>query len=127
MSRWVWLGFVAVLAAACGGRSPAATSGDVQVELSAAPRTIAALRPVTLELRFTDQHGRPLAPQTVEARASMPEMAHGAENVTFKPVGQGRYEAAHTFSMDGQWEIEVQALIEGKQIMTRVSIRVGTE
>jgi len=127
MSRLLWFALVAVLAGGCGARTEAVDSSDIRVEVSTVPRAVAALRPVTLQVRCADRRGRPVTAQMIEARLSMPEMAHGEETVTLQPAGDGRYEAAHTFSMDGVWELEVHGVAAGKEFRTRVPIRIGPD
>ena len=118
---------VLVLAAGCGARPEAAASGGVATELTVFPKSPAALRPATLRLRFTDDRGRAVTPDVLEAEVQMAGMVHGAERLAFRSVGEGRYEAAHVFSMDGTWEIQVRATIGANTYATRRSLGVGSE
>lgn len=120
------LALAALPGAGCRPQPQASASGGVTVELTTAPRTPAAMRPVTLRLRFSDARGS-VAVSAVDVRARMPEMAHGAEAVTFRPAGPGRFEASHVFSMDGAWEFQVRAVTGENVISTRLVIRVGGE
>lgn len=112
--------------AACRAQPQAAASGEVTTELFAEPRRPAAMRPVTLRLRFSVAQGR-VAVRDLEVAARMPEMDHGAEPVVFRPDGPGRFVATHVFSMDGEWELQVRAVIAENAVTTRLTVRVGEE
>ncbi|MDQ7842299.1 MAG: FixH family protein [Armatimonadota bacterium] len=127
MSRLVVLAAIAVLAAGCGGRPQAAASDDITVEVSTVPRAVAALRPVTLVVRCRDRAGRPVAVRISEARLAMPEMSHGAERIVLHPAGAGRYEASHTFSMDGVWQLQIRGVVGGRAFAAQIPIHVGIE
>lgn len=55
----------------------------------------------------------------------MPEMTHEPEEILFRQTGPGRYEAQHTFSMDGRWEIKVAGEAEGVRILATFTLHVG--
>jgi nitrogen fixation protein FixH len=78
-----------------------------RAELAKTSRPV-ALRQVTLRLRIVDAAGRPLAVTDLSAVTDMPEMDHGAETVRFLPAADGVFEAVHTFSMGGWWEVRVE-------------------
>jgi nitrogen fixation protein FixH len=82
------------------------------------------MRPVTLRLRFSGAEGR-LPVRDLEVLARMPEMDHGAVPVVFRPDGAGQFVASHVFSMDGEWELEVRAVVGSRPATTRLIIRVG--
>lgn len=109
----------------CAPRSPAVgTSGGIRGELSVSPRPASALRPVTLRLRLTAEQGEPVALEGLAATADMPEMSHGSP-IAFRPAGSGEYEATHTFSMDGRWEIIVRGMLGGRAVELRVPLEIG--
>lgn len=118
------LAVAAVLSTGCRPQGQAAASGGVIVALTSVPRTPAAMRPAALRLRFSGGEGA-AAVSAVEVFARMPEMDHGTQPVTFRPVGRGRFEASHVFSMDGEWELQVRAVAGENVITTRLIIRVG--
>jgi nitrogen fixation protein FixH len=117
---------VSALSAGCGAQAQTAASGDVTVELVTSPARPAAMRPATLRLRFSTSGGS-AAVRDLTVQARMPEMEHGAEAIAFRPVGPGRFEASHVFSMDGTWELQVRALVQEEVVTTRLIIRVGGE
>jgi nitrogen fixation protein FixH len=127
MSRLVALIGIALLAAGCGGPPHAAAPDGIAVEVSTLPRSVAALRPVTLAVRCRVPGGRPAAARITEARLTMPKMVHGTENIVLHPIGDGRYEAAHTFSMDGVWHLEIRGVAGGRPFTAQVPIRVGRD
>jgi len=127
MSRLAALAVIGVLAAGCGGRPQAAASDGITVEVSTVPRAVVALRPVTLVVRCRDRQGRPVAARITGAHLSMPEMSHGVEHIVLHPAGGGRYEASHTFSMDGVWQLEIRGVAGREEFTTRVPIPVGEE
>lgn len=123
----VLLLLLSTLAAGCGPRSQASASGGVTSELSVSPRSAAAMRPVTLRLRFSDAQGGVVPADSLEVNARMTEMSHGAERLVFRSTGRGRYEASHVFSMDGEWELQVHAVVAGKEVTTTLPLRIGGE
>jgi len=116
----------AVLFAGCG-RAPQAvpTASGIRWELDVSPYRPAALRAATLRLRAVDASGRPIALQGFRATAGMPEMEHRGETLAFREVEPGLYEALHTFSMDGRWEIRITGSIKGKRAEVRIPLEVG--
>ena len=123
----VLLLLLSILAAGCGSRPQASASGGVTAELSVSPRSAAAMRPVTVRLRFTDAQGGVVPADSLEVDARMTEMSHGAERLMFRSTGRGRYEASHVFSMDGEWELQVHAVVAGKEFTTTLPLRIGGE
>jgi len=115
-----------VLFAGCG-RPPQAvpTASGIRWELDVSPHRPAALRAATLRLRAVDASGRPIALQGFRATAGMPEMEHRGETLAFREVEPGLYEALHTFSMDGRWEIRITGSIKGKRAEVRIPLEVG--
>jgi nitrogen fixation protein FixH len=55
-------------------------------------------------LRLVDRNGAPLAVDAIEARAERPVGPPEATNLTFRPLGDGRFQA-DTSLFSGQWEI----------------------
>lgn len=111
---------------ACASVSAAEVSGEgwkARLEWSPAPPR--ALRTATLRLRIADDSGRPLGIPKLRAVASMPEMAHGPEEILFREVAPGRYEAQHAFSMDGRWEVRVTGEGAGVRVVATFNLSVG--
>jgi hypothetical protein len=116
----------AVLLAGCTPPPRAApTASGIRWELNVSPYRPAALQAATLQLRAFDAGGRPIVLQGFRATASMPEMDHRGEMVAFREMETGLYEAVHTFSMDGRWEIHVTGSVQGKRAEVRISLVVG--
>jgi len=55
----------------------------------------------------------------------MPEMEHRGEAIAFREIEPGLYEAVHTFSMDGRWEIHITGSVKGTRAEVRIPIDVG--
>lgn len=102
---------------------PAASGIRLQLEVS--PARPAALHPASLRLRVSDASGGPYVLQELRAAADMPEMTHGKETIAFRDVAPGLYEAVHTFSMDGRWEIRVSGRTAGGRAEARFTVEVG--
>ncbi|MDR5684476.1 MAG: FixH family protein [Armatimonadota bacterium] len=116
---------VILFAVACSSPPEAVATGEGwRAELTWTTRP-AALRPVTLRLKLIDASGRPLAIGALSAMATMPEMEHGGETVAFVPVGDGIFEAVHTFSMDGRWTLHAEWTSDGRVHRTEFRIEVG--
>lgn len=100
---------------ACRQQPSAAVSGQQwRMLLAVSPTPPKALRPAVL--RLTVSGVRELG-ATVTAEAAMPEMDHRAVLLTFTRVGDGRYEARHTFSMSGTWAVRV-TVTGGPKVLT---------
>jgi len=120
----VLLGAVAL--AGCARTPQAATSGDDwRVELTTEPQTVMALHRVVLRLRVTDRNGAALDITDLTADADMPEMSHGKTRISLRRTGVGAFEAGHTFSMDGRWEIHLGGRREGRPFAAVVALQVG--
>lgn len=122
----VTVAIAAVLSAGCA-RAPQVvpTASGIRWELEVAPRRPAALRAATLRLRAVDASGAPVSLQGFRATAGMPEMEHRGEAIAFREIEPGLYEAVHTFSMDGRWEIHITGSVKGKRVEVRIPMDVG--
>ncbi len=125
--RGLFLLIAALAVATACSRPPqiVATGEDWRAELTIQPRTVVALRPVTLRLRLTDRSGAPLEIRDLVASAGMPEMEHGESLIAFRETGPGTYEGTHTFSMDGQWVIRLRGVRNGALFEAPVPVTVG--
>lgn len=101
------------------------TASGIRWTRDVLPLRPSALRPATLRLRAVDASGRAVALQGFRATTSMPEMRHRGETIAFREVDPGVFEALHTFSMDGRWEIRVTGSLKGKRAEARISVIVG--
>ncbi|MDR7415463.1 MAG: FixH family protein [Armatimonadota bacterium] len=116
----------ALALAACASVSAAEVSGEGwKARLEWSPASPRALRTTALRLRIEDGSGKPLGLSKLRAVASMPEMVHGPEEILFREVAPGRYEAQHVFSMDGRWEIRVTGESGGVQVLASFNLSVG--
>jgi len=100
--------------------------GLLQLKLGEKEPGIAALRSAVLRLRLVDPQGKPLPPEELQAEAVMSSMSHEREAIIFRPAGPGGYEATHTFSMDGQWEVRVRGRLEGRAFAATFHVQVGS-
>lgn len=101
------------------------TASGIRWELEVSPFRPAALRPAVLRLRALDSAGRPVVLQGFRATAVMPEMQHRGETIPFREVEPGLYEAVHSFSMDGRWEVHIVGSVKGKRAEARIALVVG--
>ncbi len=122
--RWTALLLAAALAG-CAPRAGAEVSGSGwKARLEWSPARPRALHPVTLRLRVEDGFGTPLALHRLRATASMPEMGHEAEEISFRRTAAGTYEAHHTFSMDGRWVVRVEG-VDSVRVVAVFGLDVG--
>jgi hypothetical protein len=109
---------------ACRQQPSAAVSGQQwRMLLAVSPAPPKALRPAVLRLTVSGVRESDAA--TVTAEAAMPEMDHRAVLLTFTPVGDGRYEARHTFSMSGTWAVRVTVTGGPKVLTGSVTVTVA--
>lgn len=123
-----WIALLGLVLAACASPSSAtrASGEGWGAHLEWAPARPRALRPVALRLRVEDPTGKPLPLTRLRVTASMPRMTHRAEDVPFRRIVPGTYEATHTFSMDGRWELRVEGTTApGAQVTATFTLDVG--
>lgn len=101
------------------------TADGIRWEFDVSPYRPSALQAATLRLRAMDASGRPIVLQGFRATAEMPEMDHRGETIAFREVESGLYEAVHTFSMDGRWQIHISGSVKGKRAVARIALDVG--
>jgi hypothetical protein len=117
---------VAALIAGCtpGPRAAPEASG-VRWELHVSPYRPAALQAATLRLRALDARGEPIVLQGFRATASMPGVNRRGETIAFREMEAGVYEALHSFSTGGRWEIHISGSVKGKRAEFRMTLEVG--
>lgn len=110
---------------ACREQPAAAVTGPGwRMVLTVSPPTPAALRPAVLRVTVS---GRPAPgdPTTVTGEVAMPAMDHRAAPLAFTRVGEGHYEARHTFSMGGTWAVRVTVTGRSKTLTGSFTVRVA--
>jgi nitrogen fixation protein FixH len=65
-------------------------------------------------LRLTDRNGAPLAAAAIDARAERPVGPADTTVLTFRSVGDGRYQA-DTSLFSGQWDVMLTVRADGRQ------------
>ncbi|HEY6103034.1 MAG TPA: FixH family protein [bacterium] len=116
----------ALLVAGCAPPPQAApTASGVRWELDVSPYRPVARQAVTLRLRALDSRGQPIPLQGFRATAVMPERPYRGETIPFREVEPGLYEAVHSFSMDGRWEVHIAGSVKGKRAEARIVLVVG--
>ncbi len=122
---WLWLA-AALWFAACSQAPSARAEGEGwTATLEWSPQRLRALQPARLVLRVTDRSGGPVRLQELHAQADMPEMSHEPEEIRFRQAGEGTYEAAHKFSMDGRWRVRVTGRWDRTPFQATFELAVG--
>ncbi len=68
------------------------------------------IKPVTVTVHITDEHGQPINAAVVNGAVTMKEMDMGTTRLKFAPQGTGDYEAAlKSLDMAGAWNLAVDA------------------
>jgi nitrogen fixation protein FixH len=65
-------------------------------------------------LRLTDRNGAPLTEADISARAERPLGPEDATALTFRPIGDGRYQT-DTSLFSGQWDVMLTVQADGRQ------------
>jgi len=120
----LWL---AVVLIGCGG--PATTHQQQTID----GITIALERPTRLELldehdmivTLTDAGGQPVDGATVFFELHMPSMAMGTNAPIADPLGSGRYSAKTLFTMEGDWQVTINASVAGRDHRATFGMPVG--
>ena len=115
----------AVIAGCAPGPRAAPAASGVRWELDVSPDRPAVLQAVTIRLRAVDARGQPIALQGFRATASMPGGKRRGETIAFREVEAGVYEAFHTFSANGRWEIYIHGFVKGRRAEVRMTLEVG--
>jgi YtkA-like len=98
---------VLIFAATIGTRAP------IMMQMHLDPAHPEALEITTLELRLTNQEGMPIEQAQVVTSAWMTNMVMGTTRVSAMTLGQGNYLAQLQLSMEGPWEIRIEAQAPG--------------
>lgn len=123
---WIWFAAGLALVACSPPAGSATVVGDGwKVTLEWSPGRPKALQPAHLVLRVGDRADRPLEVEALQAEADMPEMSHKPDELRFRKIGQGTYEAVHTFSMDGRWRVRVTGIVTGSGLEASFELNVG--
>ena len=121
------LAAASALSLSCSAPPGASASGTAwKATLTWSPGVIAPLGPTALRLRLIDHQGNALDAEDLQAEAVMASMSHAREAVTFRSAGLGEYEATHSFSMDGRWELRLRGGLNGGSFIATFQVPVGS-
>ncbi|OGK91406.1 MAG: hypothetical protein A2W08_00020 [Candidatus Rokubacteria bacterium RBG_16_73_20] len=108
MRRWAVAAGLAVLCAAT-----AAATEDLRIGLATTPRLPARSERTTFEITVADAAGAPQAGARVSLELIMRAHAMKENRPRVQERGGGRYVAAGTFSMGGDWIAVVEVVLPG--------------
>jgi len=123
----VLVAIVVAFSAGCGGAPEVSASGAGWTATLSWTPPLLPLRESRLRLRLVGTADDPVTIEDAHALAIMPLMRHRGDPIPFRSVRPGRYEALHTFSMDGEWEIRVSGRAKGTRFVTSFRVDVGRE
>jgi cytochrome oxidase Cu insertion factor (SCO1/SenC/PrrC family) len=103
----VMVSFILILLAGC-------SSNNIHVELST-PNTFTPGKAFAMQIKVTDQDGKPIKGAKVTADLSMKNMDHGTFPMTFDEVENGRYIGPADLPMDGDWVADITVEQDGKK------------
>ena len=106
--RWAVAAGLAVLCA-----TTAAATEDLRIGLATTPRLPARSERTTFEITVADAAGAPQAGARVSLELLMPAHAMKENRPRVRERGGGRYVAAGTFSMGGDWIAVVEVVLPG--------------
>ena len=117
--RWIWLlavAFVLMLAGcgAVGGLSEQRTVDGVTFTLERAP-SLQLLQEYTYVIALADAAGQPIEGATVFLDQQMPAMPMGSSQPIAEPLGGGRYQVRGVYTMEGDWVVQVHAIVGGQE------------
>lgn len=101
-------------------------SADIAVDLQIIPEAPATQQASTLQISLRDRNGGPIDGATVTVEGDMTHAGMTPVLATARPAGGGRYTAALTWTMAGDWQITVKAtLADGRTAQRAFPLRVG--
>jgi YtkA-like protein len=107
------------LGACLGGAQPGYTAQkqtlDGLVITLERPQQAEILKDYDMFVTLNDAGGKPVDGATVFLDITMPTMQMGANQPIGEGLGNGRYRIKGAFTMEGDWRVEVNATVAGKQ------------
>lgn len=113
------ISFVLILLAGC-------SSNNIQVKLST-PKTFTPGKAFAMQIKVTDQDGKPFKGAKVSADLRMKNMDHGTFPVTFDEVENGRYIGSTNLPMDGDWVADITVDQDGKKSEVEKEFSIETK
>ena len=121
---------LAVLLAACGGRSgytaEQQTVDGVTIKLEH-PQRVKLLDNYELFVTLTGADGKPIDGATVYMEQDMPAMPMASNQPLGEPQGSGQYRLTGVFNMEGDWKLVIHASAAGKQYQAIFAQNVSPE
>ena len=79
---------------------------------------------ITILFDLKDKQGKPVAAADVQARIDRPLQDGLDQTITFDEIASGRYAATVDLPLEGQWEVEVNAVARGNRYQFTERIQV---
>jgi hypothetical protein len=122
VSKWCCFALLALaltLSACGGGAQPGYTAQQQTVDGLVIglerPQQAEILKDYELFVTLNDAAGKPVDGAIIFLDMTMPAMQMGATQPIGEGLGNGRYRIKSAFTMEGDWRVEVNATIAGKQ------------
>lgn len=112
------LAFILVVLVGC-------QSNKLKVELST-PKTFTPGKAYSIQIKVTDNDGKPVKGAKVKASINMKDMDHGAIPITVDENGNGKYTGFANLSMDGKWVVDVDVQKDGEKLTIERDFSVKT-
>ena len=117
--RYTALLLLLLALAACAGGAPGYTTQQQTVEgisiTLERPQQAELLKDYELFVVLKDASGAAIDGATVFVEMSMPAMPMPPQQPIADGLGSGRYRLKNTFTMEGDWKVDVHATIAGKE------------
>lgn len=73
------------------------------------------LQEYTYVIVLADAAGQPIEGATVFLQQQMPSMPMGSSQPIAEPLGGGRYQVRGVYTMEGDWVVQVHAIVGGQE------------
>jgi cytochrome oxidase Cu insertion factor (SCO1/SenC/PrrC family) len=102
------------------------SSNNLQVKLLT-PKTFTPGQTFAMQVKITDQNGKPVKGAKVSASLTMKNMDHGTYPVTMDDIGDGYYVGPANLPMDGDWVADLTVNNHGKKFEDEKQFSIETK